>query len=41
MKAFRLNEYENCGKDLKYFEAFDYRDTINVIVNDGLGFSFL
>ena len=41
MKAFRLNEYENCGKDLKYFEAFDYRDTKNFIFNDSLGFTFL
>ena len=22
MKAFRLNEYENCGKVLKYFDPF-------------------
>ena len=22
IKAFRLNKYENCGKVLKYFDAF-------------------
>ena len=29
MKAFRLNKYENCGKVLKYFDAFElYRLTV-------------
>ena len=29
MKAFRLNKYENCGKVLKYFDAFElYRVTV-------------
>ena len=23
MKVFRLNKYENCGKILKYFDAFE------------------
>ena len=24
MKAFRLNEYENCGQVLRYFNALSY-----------------
>ena len=48
MKAFRLNEYENCGKVLKYSDPFELY-TVNVQPygkrklhdNDGLGFKFL
>ena len=32
IKAFRLNKYENCGKVLKYFDAFGlYRVTVLTI----------
>ena len=30
MKAFRLNKYENCGKILKYFDAFEL-DIVTVL----------
>ena len=32
MKVFRLNEYENCGQVLKYFDAHElYRATVLII----------